>query len=327
MDQKSSAIKNILNHTALTSNSQPIPEASSSKSHDLNTWAAQTPFDMSISTEVPLSRTKPEKILLSPLFIEHNTDIIAINWVFKHKEAINLRLFNGICEKDGTEQLIKSQLMYPVTKSQLYRNSTDIRAIKWLHNKNYPFKSYLFGNNLNVPEFMNTEKLPLNIDTFTFAARHGNLMVMKWLKQQGCPWNTNVFAFAARHGNLNNMKWLLSVGCPYNSNTLNHAAIFGSFKNIKWLIDNKFEFGKYTFNNALYRISIDELSWIKDNGCSFDDPKIFINAIEGGDFELIKYLFDIGCIITPEALEYARKGGSQEIILWITQKLYPRAKL
>lgn len=76
-------------------------------------------------------------------------------------------------------------------------------------------------------------KCPMSTDTFTTAAKMGEMEILQLLHKWGCPWNEKTFRAAASNGNLDNMKWMHDMGCPWNSRTVKDAILQGSLANVK----------------------------------------------------------------------------------------------
>ena len=143
--------------------------------------------------------------------------------------------------------------------------------------KRYPFMDLVANpplaalkGRLSVLRWLRISWYPMDVSTFTAAARNGHLVCMEWALESGldqgtfivsvamtaaaesghldilkwiretlmCPWFTRTVEAAAKNGHMHCLKWARENGCPWNEDTCHYAALLGHLECLKWAREN-----------------------------------------------------------------------------------------
>lgn len=154
--------------------------------------------------------------------------------------------------------------------------------------------------------------------TIIMAARSGSSDVVKWLRENGCPWNVATTESAACSGNVELLEWLVTNGCPIDYDRCAYfASETGSLEILQWLDRNG-----YKITPPLPAINashghLEVLQWMKEVVCEWDEQQICAAAARGGQWEVIKWAMEGGCMPDEKCCEQAVNGGHFELLQWL----------
>lgn len=209
-----------------------------------------------------------------------------------------------------------------------------------------------FNNNFNIVRWAYDKGFKLTSNVVISAALHGHLDILKWVKNVDvngdCKWNAAVFSRAAGTGNIEMLQWLYDNKIPWNqcapswaisSNHLSavewlrekgcdcrytwEAAIHNkSLDTLKWLYNNEYPYDRLCYREAAYKGCLDILQWFDTIGITpdLDDNEIIRYAVEGGNMDVLKYVFDKGCRYDDKKYLLSRTQNI-EIIKFIQKNL------
>lgn len=159
----------------------------------------------------------------------------------------------------------------------------------------------------------------LESDALSAAACSGHLESVKWLVQAGSRWDEDIMMYAAKRGHLHILQWLREQGCTWNQDTMFNAASGGNLQVVKWLHGEGCPWDPEAVKEALRNDHVELVEWLIVNGCEFerDDPLLVVLAATEGLLEMVQFLVQNGCMVHPNAIQFAAGNGHMPIVEWL----------
>jgi hypothetical protein len=169
-----------------------------------------------------------------------------------------------------------------------------------------------------------------------YAALAGNAELVKWLIRDELKWRLSegVMLNAAEGGSMEILKWLKPMGCEFPHNITSRAAKGGHLDIMKWLTKLKTPWDQSGFEKpcklhgecfiyAVKRKDFEMLEWLKEKGCPVSpgkerhDGKIFEVAAGTGDVKVMEWLHNNGFAWDDRAPYEAINRGHREAFEWL----------
>jgi hypothetical protein len=159
---------------------------------------------------------------------------------------------------------------------------------------------------------------------FSSAIRGGNIELLKWLKEQGCMWDEDTIASAICLGDLHILTWLKENGCPWHWNSYGLALSIITTKPhvIEWLKENDCPINIVDAYNAAVYGNLEFMKWVVNvKGCKKGvfTSSLFMNAVSGGNVEMLEWLHENECPMCDEVVDIAVMNGNVKIANWLKE--------
>ncbi len=150
-------------------------------------------------------------------------------------------------------------------------------------------------NQFNMLKFLKNNGCVINNSVSIRVAENGNVEIMNWLMENSCIIDDLVCEFAANYGHLNMLKLLKKNNCYWDSDACLSAATHGYLDCFQWLVENGCPLNfSYTYSESARFNQIHIIKWMQSKGYVWD-KETCIGAIQGRNFELLKWLVKEGC--------------------------------
>lgn len=132
-----------------------------------------------------------------------------------------------------------------------------------------------------------------NADTCSVLAFYGNLEAIKFVRERGCPWDSQTTTQAASEGNLEMLVWLHQNECPWDVSLYKETAISDCY--FRQHSDFSEHSNPFLFIASSNNDYLECVKYAYENGCDLtSDPQILLNAAQGGNLEMFKWLYYYG---------------------------------
>lgn len=165
-----------------------------------------------------------------------------------------------------------------------------------------------------IIEFLNQDESTV----CNFASKNGYLDMLIYAHKMECYWNKHTFMFAIFGGHLDCVKYLHENRCPKHDLSCEIAVKYGRLDILKFLHENGFKWNEiiYSYDYDCEECNNFPCEFLKDyygekNHC------ISILAISSGKLEIVKYLFENGCIFSEIACYHAAYEGQLNILIYL----------
>jgi hypothetical protein len=186
-------------------------------------------------------------------------------------------------------------------------------------------------------------------DTMGHAAAGGHMKMVKWLRDNYCPWDGDASASAAAHGHSELALWMLKEGCPMSSKFLPFAVF-----NADVFLMDYFGFQCLQHSRVWYRTTLFEhraldkenpswvttpfsdseravemekrekvIQWYIKKGVK--DCSVTAYYAHVGDFEKLKWAYEIGCPISQLVYQWVGFNGRIDMAEWLI-KIWPLSR-
>ena len=223
-------------------------------------------------------------------------------------------------------------------------NHADMKQIIW----NGEIMSFAARNgNLEMLEWLQKHHCPLDLKTFSKAAKGCHVQVLYWLQesygwdasdrtceaivstgrsdilqwalQSGCPWDARCAYTSARHGHADMFRWIWfnRESSPIDMDSLCSGAAFGGHLELLQLArEYHCPWDERTCKCAVRTGKLEILQWVRENRCPWD-ARTCSAAARYGHLHILQWARKNGCpwneFITCEA---AAKYGHLHILQW-----------
>ncbi|CAB9500184.1 ankyrin repeat protein [Seminavis robusta] len=196
------------------------------------------------------------------------------------------------------------------------------KACQFLRNKqNCPWNESATANaalngHLKTLKWLRANNCPWNERTCTNAAKNGHLHVLQYARDNHCPWNEHYLCqTAAGHGQIHILQWLAEQGLVlhllFDELTCLKAVQHGQLQVVQWLHEQQlWREGNYCFcDEAAGSGHLHVLKWLVDKGLSHCDATTSEFASLSKNWDVLKFLHDLGCHHAGGYLDAARQNG------------------
>lgn len=215
-----------------------------------------------------------------------------LNGILSHADAHTFVALNEIpyfhrsfLSKEIWKAKVKTEVY---AMSFLYKNET-IPMLLWVYQKaTHMLKNDWFCENItkhlntftSVQHAIVSMRCAVNSETYSNAAKEGNLELMKFLVSttKVC-WNKDTCSHAASYGHLDCLQFAHENGCPWDTTIL--------------------------VKNSASNGHLDCLQYTHQHGCLWDPECVIEYVVLSGSMECIKYALQHGCKINSKSLDYA----------------------
>lgn len=170
-------------------------------------------------------------------------------------------------------------------------------------------------DNHEILEWMIDKGIPMS-HACAAAARAGRFDLLKWLKEINCPLGDNVCVFAAKRGDLEMLKWAIENGCRVDFNTIRAAAGSNQILILKYLYSHGYRIRGDNFDEAAKNGHIEVFKWFKeiDSINSIVSSDLLNTAIKNNQINLIKYMNNNSFSFNSHSFNYAVEFGELDLI-------------
>ena len=232
-------------------------------------------------------------------------------------------------------------------------NHADMKQIIW--NGEIPIMSFAARNgNLEMLEWLQKHHCPLDLKTFSKAAKGCHVQVLYWLQesygwdasdrtceaivstgrsdilqwalQSGCPWDARCAYTSARHGHANMFRWIWfnRESSPIDMDSLCSGAAFGGHLELLQLARREYRcpWDERTCKCAVRTGKLEILQWVRENRCPWD-ARTCSAAAKYGHLHILQWARKNGCPWNEFTCEAAAKYGHLHILQWAREEDCP----
>ncbi len=234
---------------------------------------------------------------------------------------------NGVIVKAltiyGQIELLKKAIKY-----YGYSLFTEIKDADFIEDEEYQYDDPYHDNscdhaiisgNIKMLKFVRLYGCKWNYRTFYFAVRCDNIEIVKFLDEHGCEIDLYITCYGAAHnGNIIMLEWLIEKGCTFDDETTYDAACKGHFEIVK-LLKEKYncELSDCIPVFAIKFGRLDILQWSIENGCVFDESHGYYEAAITNNFDIIKWMQEMGYVLDSDTCTGAIIGGHLELLKYL----------
>lgn len=178
-----------------------------------------------------------------------------------------------------------------------------ISIIQWLHSIDKEIcetatKYSISGGHLNVAQWFYNHGYSFIPEICDVAAKYGHFEILKWIHSIGYPLTENTCILAAKEGHLNILKWLHEKGIKWNLEKISKCAIRGGkIEMMEWLNELNCPISRNIGVIAAKYERWDIIKWAYFRKYAIRDVHQIIRyVIKAGNMEMLKWLFNIGCL-------------------------------
>ena len=222
-------------------------------------------------------------------------------------------------------------------------NHADMKQIIW----NGEIMSFAARNgNLEMLEWLQKHHCPLDLKTFSKAAKGCHVQVLYWLQesygwdasdrtceaivstgrfdilqwalQSGCPWDARCAYTSARHGHADMFRWIWfnRESSPIDMDSLCSGAAFGGHLELLQLArEYRCPWDERTCKCAVRTGKLEILQWVRENRCPWD-ARTCSAAAKYGHLHILQWAREQGCPWDARTCEAAAEAGFFEILQW-----------
>ena len=232
-------------------------------------------------------------------------------------------------------------------------NHADMKKIVWTGN--IPVMSFAARNgNLEMLEWLQKHQCPLDLKTFSKAARGCHVHVLYWLQvsygwnasdrtceaivstgrsdilqwalEKGCPWDARCAYTIARHGHTDMFHWILNSdreSFPIDMGSLCSGAAFGGhLELLQFAREKECSWDERTCKCAVRTGKLEILQWARENGCPWD-ARTCEAAARYGHLQILQWAREKGCPWDEFTCEAAARYGHLQILQWAREEGCP----
>lgn len=188
------------------------------------------------------------------------------------------------------------------------------------------------GSDLHIIEWMRSNGFKWNRMIFSEASKKGDLSLFKWALINKIPIDKEMIFRSAYYFSLKcdfeALKWIKKhFGIPEQNDLNMHMSFYEgaaretNWRVAKWLQKNKFILGANESCTVAYYGRIDFFKWLFTNKTGIFNENTYINAIKGGNLEVLKFLKSVNCP-EPRFLKVpliASDGPSRQLFEWVIE--------
>lgn len=127
--------------------------------------------------------------------------------------------------------------------------------------------------------------------------------------------------FASKDRDWTTVKWLHKhLGHPLDNNFAKYAAKDGNLEMLKWSDVNGFHLGINTFMHAAKKGHLEVLQWANNNILPIINIHIANSAAEGGQLDVLKWLYSLKCPWNQLTCAFAARSGRLDVLQWLREK-------
>jgi len=145
------------------------------------------------------------------------------------------------------------------------------------------------GQRMDVLEWLDAHRYPIDQGTLRVAASVGNVEIAKWALTKGCSWDLDVPSAAACNGHTDFLRWAQLSGCPWDGRPFAVAAAYGQLDTFMWIACQT-----RSLNASVCR-----------------------DASKGGYLDLLKHAIMVGCHVNQDSCRVAALYGHTATVQWL----------
>lgn len=225
--------------------------------------------------------------------------------------------------KTTVAEFVRGGTLSPTDVCEAATVENGLERLKWAFSTGYPMLVSpaipARTGTIEILEYIhdNSQKWILDEirDICVAAAMYRNLGILKWMRHASYTIFYASIVFASRGGHLTTVKWLHKIGQSIDSLLDNTG---DNVEMTAWLIANGEKINNYIFtSNASYG-HINVLKWLYTIGCIIT-PDSQNQAAKYGHLGIIKWMADCGITPVNRLMTFAAESGNLELVIWLHQ--------
>lgn len=141
-----------------------------------------------------------------------------------------------------------------------------------------------------------------------------NIKLLKWAKtHKNFKYSSTVAKFATRNNNIKILRYLKQNQCKFDWECLYEAVQNENYIILKWLLKNKIKIIDFVFFTAAGVGNLKIIKYLHKKMRKRIYPEGALNyALKNNNINVVKWLFQVGCIMGEDVFNYAAMSGSVE---------------
>jgi hypothetical protein len=178
----------------------------------------------------------------------------------------------------------------------------------------------VIGGNIDMFVLVRSHGCKWNKDTLVLAAKVNQFRMLKFLNNNGCEMDDYISVYVAENGNTEIMEWLLESNCIIDNDTFSAAANYGHLNMLKLLKKHNCYWDYVTSLSAAISGHLECLQWLVENGCPLDVSSTYSEAARFNRVHIIKWMHDKGYIWDSKTCIGAIQGRNFELLKWLVKE-------